>query len=881
MAYKNILQIIIMKTITVLITSTTSSSCRRNQHSRFSYCFCSSSLAGRRSYKTKPNSYLNPPKKRYFVPTTRTSSRSTSRMISPPLLAMRNIQNNQKRNNNQRFPKSTNNHYKEESLTQFHYEDDDDFNPFIFDEDDDDEQQFNDIMDEEDFDLGDEDTEEKEEQERLLESNKDDTSNSGSNNYNTDNHSSAIASAVSTTEKNVIKTNEELDLMMSGPWAAMAKLKEKQESTAYDNNIYPKSVSSLLDSTYPDRQNDSHDNNNIVDYDNNKISNTFQIGSRVPNDGDNILPPFQTEPRKGNNGNSNSMQQKYYYNKDDDEESLVQKINVTEQYISATYNNDQPINLNSHKQVATLLYGGDQPSLSTSTDKDTLEALCTSNNSKLADIAQRVLQWRQLKKQLKRIQQQKKIAAATVEQQQRNDNNLEEEEASRYIDDPLILVDASAFIYRAYHAMPPFHRTDGTPVGAVLGFCNMINRLVMGRILEANNAKDPRERLSPPRIALVFDSGKPNFRHELYAKYKANRPPCPVDLMPQFDLIHQAAYAFGIPTLIPTTATNVSSSDFGEATSATSAYAYEADDIIATVTAWAIEQGISVNLISSDKDLLQLVRDAGSNDANSFTTSSSTNCRVQMIDPLTMERKTEADVIKKWGVPPSKLGDLLALVGDSTDNVPGIPGIGPKTAASLLQEFESLDSLLSNINTSLSVSKSRKEKIILYKNQAVLSRKLVDLCVDVPPECILHVVPPKDDGSYPTGSKSIKNENPLPSTTETITATILNKNDVVNLRMDELNQKRLISFFESMGFRDLTRRMKNQFNTAAATKIRNGLEQHEPINQPQATLIEDSTDNDGHQAPREKKMQQIPLSEGNGNKAKTSANTFPFDEVPF
>lgn len=716
---------------------------------------------------------------------------SSSINALPPRYAIRRFQQNPQINENHLIlsenPKEMS--YDGSSLTQFHYEDDDEFNPFLLNNDDDDsEDQYHKEYEEE----------EEQEQEHRPQGNNHEFDLTNTYQTAEENNPPPLSTTHVLQESNIdeSKSHDKSDLPIAGPWAAMVQIEELQQSIDENSKFIP----STERVTYLPGKNEK--NYRIHDEHISEFHPLLQVGNRVPIDDD--FPSFPTE--RGITNTNDERKQNNNFNKDDDEESILQQITTIEQYLSATYNKDQHINLNSCKQVADILYGDQYPSsLSTPTDKDTLEALCASNNDKMANIARRVLQWKQLRRQLKRIHQRKKNYNATLLQQKQraenyHNNNISHEEQLD-IDDPLILVDASAFIFRAYHAMPPLHRTDGTPVGAVLGFCNMINRLIMDRLVEAN-VHD----LLPPRIALVFDSGQPNFRHELYDKYKANRPPCPIDLVPQFDLIHQAAYAFGIPTLVPTTlsANVAASSSSSNVIRSALSHSYEADDILATVTTWAVEKGLAVNLISSDKDLLQLVRDGGDN------TTHSAGGSVHMVDPITMERKTEADVVLKWGVPPSKLGDLLALVGDSSDNIPGIPGIGPKTAASLLKEFDSLECLLSQVNSSSTISKGRKEKINGYKGQAILSRKLVELRLDVPPECILYVMPPNE----------FVGKSDSPRSTVNISATVLHKDDVVNLRMDPLNKKRLFNFLDSMGFRDLSRRMKNQFkNSAGAASI--------------------------------------------------------------
>ena len=289
----------------------------------------------------------------------------------------------------------------------------------------------------------------------------------------------------STIEQDVsnVENKQMEEEMMRGPWGAMMEMETNLSSESFINNDRTSFMSSSSGNFF---------NNNNHHFEEDTVM--FQTGNRVP---DSAYPISYTSQDKEN------------------PLMLEQKATAIEEYIISNYNNGQPINLASSKQLSLLLFGTQQPS---STNKDALEALCTSNNSMLADIARNVLEWKQLKKQIKRITHKKE---ATFQQTTTSSR------------DPLLLLDASAFIYRAYYAMPPLHKSDGTPVGAVLGFCNMIYRLF-------DLVGDPQL-----RIALIFDSGKPNFRHSLYSDYKANRPSCPVDLVPQFDIIRQAAYVFG------------------------------------------------------------------------------------------------------------------------------------------------------------------------------------------------------------------------------------------------------------------------------------------------------------------------------------------------
>lgn len=253
--------------------------------------------------------------------------------------------------------------------------------------------------------------------------------------------------------------------------------------------------------------------------------------------------------------------------------------------------------------------------------------------------------------------------------------------------DHLFLVDGSGFIFRAFHALPPLTRkTDGLPVGAVSGFCNMLWKLL-------TNARDTNVGVTPSHFAVIFDYSSKTFRKDLYDGYKANRSAPPEELVPQFGLIRQATRAFNLPCI--------------------ETEGFEADDIIATYARAAEAIGADVTIISSDKDLMQLVTP-----------------NVHMYDSMKDKQIGIPDVIEKWGVPPEKMIDLQALVGDSIDNVPGIPGIGPKTAAQLLEEFGDLEQLLARAGEIKQVK--RRENIIANAELARLSRQLVELRTDVP-----------------------------------------------------------------------------------------------------------------------------------------------------
>src|SRR6266446_9903228 len=214
--------------------------------------------------------------------------------------------------------------------------------------------------------------------------------------------------------------------------------------------------------------------------------------------------------------------------------------------------------------------------------------------------------------------------------------------------DHIYLIDGSSYIFRAYHALPPLTRkSDGLQVNAVLGFCNMLWKLL----------RDMKPEERPTHLAVVFDKSEKTFRNEMYADYKAHRPEPPDDLRPQFAFIREAVRAFDIPCL--------------------EQLGYEADDLIATYVRETCELGATATIVASDKDLMQLVNDC-----------------VVMYDTIQDRRIGISEVIEKFGVPPEKLVEVQALMGDSSDNVPGVPGIGVKTAAQLIGEYGDLETLL-------------------------------------------------------------------------------------------------------------------------------------------------------------------------------------------
>ncbi len=253
--------------------------------------------------------------------------------------------------------------------------------------------------------------------------------------------------------------------------------------------------------------------------------------------------------------------------------------------------------------------------------------------------------------------------------------------------DHLFLVDGSAYIFRAYHALPPLTRkSDGLPVGAVSGFCNMLWKLVQ-------EARDTSVGVVPTHFAVIFDYSSTTFRNEIFPEYKANRDAPPEDLRPQFGLIRQATRAFNLPCI--------------------ETEGFEADDLIATYAKEAREAGGDVTIISSDKDLMQLV---GPN--------------VVMYDTMKDRQVGVDEVYEKFGVGPEKMIDLQSLAGDSTDNIPGVPGIGPKTAAQLLDEYGTLEELLERAGEIK--QNKRRENLIEFADLARVSKQLVTLKDDVP-----------------------------------------------------------------------------------------------------------------------------------------------------
>ena len=253
--------------------------------------------------------------------------------------------------------------------------------------------------------------------------------------------------------------------------------------------------------------------------------------------------------------------------------------------------------------------------------------------------------------------------------------------------DHFYLIDGSGYIFRAYYALPPLTRkSDGLPVGAVSGFCNMLFKLL-------EDAKSNYNKERPTHFAVIFDSARKNFRNEIYSEYKANRSDAPDDLIPQFEFIRKSVLAFNLPSIEQIN--------------------FEADDLIATYVDQINKVGAKATIVSSDKDLLQL---HGKN--------------TRIFDPMKNKFLGIEDIKLKFGVKPEQIIDVQALAGDTSDNVPGVPGIGIKTAAELINTFGTLEELLKNANKIK--QNKRRETLIENKDKAIISKELVTLKKDVP-----------------------------------------------------------------------------------------------------------------------------------------------------
>ena len=248
--------------------------------------------------------------------------------------------------------------------------------------------------------------------------------------------------------------------------------------------------------------------------------------------------------------------------------------------------------------------------------------------------------------------------------------------------DHFYLIDGSGYIFRAYYALPPLSRkSDGLPTGAVSGFCSMLFKLL-------EDSKSDQNLQKPTHFAVIFDSARKTFRNDIYSDYKANRSEAPDDLAPQFEYIRKSVLAFNLPSVdLPN---------------------YEADDLIATYVDQILKKGARVTIVSSDKDLMQLYQK-----------------NVRIFDPMKNKFITEEDVFKKFGVDASKVIDVQSLAGDSSDNVPGVPGIGVKTAAELINKYGTLEKLLKSAHEIK--QNKRRETLLENKDKALISKKLVTL----------------------------------------------------------------------------------------------------------------------------------------------------------
>jgi DNA polymerase I len=255
--------------------------------------------------------------------------------------------------------------------------------------------------------------------------------------------------------------------------------------------------------------------------------------------------------------------------------------------------------------------------------------------------------------------------------------------------DHFYLIDGSGYIFRAYYALPPLTRkSDGLPVGAVSGFCSMLFKLI-------EDSKSNENLQKPTHFAVIFDSARKTFRNEIYSDYKANRSEAPDDLAPQFEYIRKSVIAFNLPSVdLPN---------------------YEADDLLATYTEQILAKGAKVTIVSSDKDLMQLYKK-----------------NVRLFDPMKNKFITPKDIEAKFGVGPEKVIDVQSLAGDSSDNVPGVPGIGVKTAAELINKYGTLENLLDSAQEIK--QNKRRETLIENKDKAIISKKLVTLMTNVPVE---------------------------------------------------------------------------------------------------------------------------------------------------
>ena len=311
----------------------------------------------------------------------------------------------------------------------------------------------------------------------------------------------------------------------------------------------------------------------------------------------------------------------------------------------------------------------------------------------------------------------------------------------------LILVDGSAYIFRAYYGLPPMTRADGTPINAVFGFTNMLVKLI--------------EDYSHDKMIVIFDAARENFRNKIYSEYKANRGEAPDDLIPQFPLIRECVKSFNIPQL--------------------EIEGYEADDLIATYSKLAKNEDIETIIVSSDKDLMQLV-----------------SKKVTMLDPMKNKKIEIKDVEEKFGVKPEKVIYIQALTGDKVDNIPGAPGIGPKTASQLINEFKDINGLLKNLNK----IKQEKRRNILIESEKDIRTSL-------------ELVKLKDDVEIQTDIKNIKTYNEL-----------------------KKNKNNIFEFLKEQGFKSISERLKS--NSFISSEIKNTQTKIE--NKPKYKLINTKKD---------------------------------------
>ena len=320
--------------------------------------------------------------------------------------------------------------------------------------------------------------------------------------------------------------------------------------------------------------------------------------------------------------------------------------------------------------------------------------------------------------------------------------------------DHYYLIDGSGYIFRAYYALPPLSRkSDGLPTGAVSGFCSMLFKLL-------EDSKSNQNLQKPSHFAVIFDSARKTFRNEIYKDYKANRSEPPDDLAPQFDYIRKSVLAFNLPSV--------------------ELINYEADDLIATYVDKILEKGSKVTIVSSDKDLMQLYRKD-----------------VRIFDPMKNKFISEEDIEKKFGVDANKVIDVQALAGDSSDNVPGVPGIGVKTAAELINKYGNLEKLLKFANEIK--QNKRRETLIENKDKAIISKKLVTL----------------------------KNDAPV-------------KQNLEDFKLKEIDKEKLYKFLREMEFNRLLSSAISTYGEPNLESIKSGIEEppkHEKINSKKYHLI--------------------------------------------